>query len=106
MVAPEKAKDNIAPTPHSAAAPEKAKDNIPPIPHSTAALLTLPQLQQLSTYSAKAAKAFLTSKQFRVDTESNNQMNKYNFNNNDVTAYITKYVLQRESSHFLNFVRV
>jgi len=95
---PGKAKDNIAPTPNSVVVPEKVKNNIAPIPRSAAGLLTLPQLQQLSTYSAKAAKGFLTSKHFRVDGDSDDQTNKYDFNNNDITAYIIKYVKENQAT--------
>jgi hypothetical protein len=98
MAAPEKAKNNTAPIPHSTAVSEKPKDNIPPIPHSMAGILTLSELQQLSSHSAKAAKAFLTSKHFRVDTESNNQTNKYDFNNLEVTAYVTKYIEENQAT--------
>jgi hypothetical protein len=97
-LAPEKAKNNIVPTPHPGVAPEKAKNNIVPTPRSTAGILTLSELQQLSSNSVKAAKAFLTSKHFRVDTESNNQINKYNFSNNDVIAYITKYAKENQAT--------
>ncbi len=92
VAAPEKAKDNTAPAPNSVVVPEKVKNNIAPIPRSAAGLLTLPQLQQLSSNTAKSAQAFLKSKHFRVDGESDDLGNKYNFNNEDITAYIIKYV--------------
>ncbi len=96
--APDKAKENIAATHNSVVVPEKAKENITPIPRAAAGLLTLPQLQQLSAYSAKAAKALLTSKQFRVDGESDYLTNKYNFINNDIAAYVIKYVNENQAT--------
>ena len=95
---PEKSKDNIAQTPHSTAVPEKSKDNIAPSPRSTAGVLTLAQLQQISSYGAKAAKTFLTSKQFQFDNGSDDQTNKYNFNNNEVIAFVIKYVNENQAS--------
>jgi len=95
---PRKAKDNIAATPHSAATPAKAKENLAPSPHSTAGLLTLSELQQLSSNGANVAKAFLISRHFQVDAESTVLTNKYNFNNNDVNATIIKYVKENQAS--------
>jgi hypothetical protein len=94
----EKAKGNILPIQHSTVVQEKAKDNIQPTPHLTAGILTLSQLQLLSTNSANAAKAFLTAKHFRVDAESSDLTNKYNFSNNDVSASIIKYVKENQAS--------
>ena len=70
------------------AEPKKTIENIPKyLPPGT---LTLPELQKTSNYGLTDARNFLTAKQFRFDDESNDKMNKYNFNNGVINASVVK----------------
>jgi hypothetical protein len=72
-----------------------AKDISPDLPAGT---LTLSELQKISYYSLTDAKGFLTSKQFHFDDASNDHMNKYNFNNDNVTSSIIKDVKENQTT--------
>jgi len=71
------------------------KDISPDLPSGT---LTLSELQKISSDNLNNAKGLLTSKQFHFDDASNDHMNKYNFNNNNVTSSIIKDVKENQTT--------
>jgi hypothetical protein len=88
----QKVAKKIVPKKIHIAEPKKIPENTSPhLPATTlAGTLTLSELQKASSYNFNDAKSFLTSKQFRIDNESKDNMSKYSFNKDDVTASIVK----------------
>lgn len=71
--------------------PVKMTSHLPP------GTLTLSDLQKACSYNLNEAKSFLTSKQFRLD-ESNDHLNKYSFNKDNVSVSIIKDVKENQTT--------
>jgi hypothetical protein len=75
----------------------KATENIsPPLSMGT---LSLSELQRVCNYNLTAAKGFLTAKQFRFDDGSNDHMNKYNFNKDNLTTSVIKDAAENQTTY-------
>ena len=76
------------------AQPKKAPEITPPhavaSSHTSGGTLTLSELQKASSNNAEGVKSFLTSKQFQFDDASKDDMSKYNYKKDDVSASIIK----------------
>jgi len=67
-------------------------------PRSSAGALTLSELQKASSANLSEVKSFLTTKQFKLDDGSKDNMNKYSFNKDDITASIVKDARENQTT--------